>query len=308
MFLPIPGQETCTSGQAHCKQVHSSLVRWALKLQDFAFTPEYIRGEDSAADGLSRPIRAVRNEASNLTIPSVAHRNDILKEYYLISGHGSSATLKFLISSKYSWPGMTRDIEFFCTNRLTCQRAQGPRINAKNRVISVEGPNQLWTCDILGRLPTTGSRKKFILVAIDSFTKWIESKAIPSKDAESVARALDEIIIRKHGTPERILSDSGCEFNNSLCKGLAVEHGFTWEFSSPGYHEITGAAERAIQTLFQKIRRLANLSPRCWDKVLSKATYATDISPSCSTGASPFILKTFKDPLIPIDSITKAHC
>lgn len=38
------------------ENTNSRLLRWALKLQEFNFIPQYIKGYENAADGLSRPI------------------------------------------------------------------------------------------------------------------------------------------------------------------------------------------------------------------------------------------------------------
>jgi hypothetical protein len=44
-----------------CDTPSSRLLRWALKLQEFVFDVEYIKGDSNAADGLSRICSIVKN-------------------------------------------------------------------------------------------------------------------------------------------------------------------------------------------------------------------------------------------------------
>ena len=58
-------------------------------------------------------------------------------------------------------------------------------------------PMQMLAVDILGPLPATSSGNKYVLVAGDYFTKWMEVYAIPNLDAVTVAKKLlDEMFFR----------------------------------------------------------------------------------------------------------------
>jgi hypothetical protein len=80
-------------------------------------------------------------------------------------------------------------------------------------------------CDLIGRLPTSGKGKKIILVAVDHYSKWVETKTLKTKDMKSILRAIKEIIIDKHGTPTKILSDCGLEFKNQEIANFAQQYG-----------------------------------------------------------------------------------
>jgi hypothetical protein len=83
--------------------------------------------------------------------------------------------------------------------------------NARNKVLSTSKFNKLWVMDLIGRIPTLGGNY-FILMAQDHYSKWIETKVLSNKEGETVIKAIEEIIIAKHGVPLRILSDCGLEF------------------------------------------------------------------------------------------------
>ena len=129
----------------------------------------------------------------------------------------------------------------------------------KNRIIKSTFPNEIWEIDLIGRIPgNTQYDNKYILIAIDHYTKWIEAKVIQSKTAAEICKAVQELIIDKHGIPTRIITDPGLEFNNQQTRELAQRVNMQWDFASPRHHETIGAVERANQTIFNILKKLTN--------------------------------------------------
>lgn len=284
---------------------NARLMRWALKLQEYSFSTEYIKGENNAADCLSRPCNVlnIKNSHSNkLKIQEPATKCEIIREYHLKTGHGSINNLNFLIRKKYYWNGMGDDIKEFINKCRICALTGDEGINTKNRVIETAAPNELWVIDLIGRLRGSDGKSKFILVAIDHYTKWTETKLLNSKTAEESAKAIQELIISKHGVPKRILSDNGLEFNNQETKKLCIKYGIKWTYNSPRHHESVGAVERVNQTLMRKLKRLSNIFNRNWESYLNEATYAVNISYNRAIRTSPMIIKYGTIPDLEIDT------
>jgi transposase InsO family protein len=63
---------------------------------------------------------------------------------------------------------------------------------------------------------------RYVLVAIDYFTNWVEASLLKRMCTEEVIRMFFKIIISRHGCPEHLMSDSGSTFISkevtSLCK------------------------------------------------------------------------------------------
>jgi hypothetical protein len=213
----------------------SKLLRWSLKLQEYSFTPEYIKGEKNVADGLSRQGGIIVANISER--PNSQERQNIISQYHLLSGHGSSNTLKFMIRSRYKWPAMVKEIEDYVKSCEVCLKSGTQRVNTKNRIIEVHRPNELWEIDLIGRIVDKSNESKFILVAIDHYTKWIETAILKSKDGKSVANWVEKLIIKKHGVPAKILSDNGLEFSNQVITELKNKYNFEWAYCSPGHHK-----------------------------------------------------------------------
>src|SRR3954452_11656393 len=61
--------------------------------------------------------------------------------------------------------------------------------------------------DVMGPLPRTLTNKRYIILAVDFFTKWTEAVAVPNTDAQTVAKFIYSDIICRHGIPQYITSD-----------------------------------------------------------------------------------------------------
>lgn len=79
---------------------------------------------------------------------------------------------------------------------------------------------------------------KYLVVAVDYFTKWVEAKPLKDKTMVSVARFLYELSCR-HGCFEVLISDQGREFVNGLSAELQRLTGAKQRVTSP-YHPQVG--------------------------------------------------------------------
>ena len=280
---------------------NSRILRIALKLQNYKFTPTYIKGETNFADFLSRPQERKTIASINNIDLTEEVRKKVIEQYHLVSGHGSANTLKFLLKNRYNWPGLAKDVDKQIEECKICAKSGEALQNTKNRIIQTERPNEIWEIDLIGRIPGNNNSNQFIFVAIDHYTKWVEARVIYHKTAQEVRDAIVELIIEKHGTPEKILTDQGKEFDNQLIQALAHTYGFKWLLSSPRHHETVGAVERVNQTLMNILKKLTNFGELCWKRGLQKAIWAYNISLHRAINTSPYILKYGRIPELKID-------
>ena len=87
--------------------------------------------------------------------------------------------------------------------------------------------------DLIVEMPTSHYGNKNILVMVDHLTSWPMVKAIPDKEATTVANAIFEKCILEHGSPEILLSDDGKEFTNDTLAYVCQEFGIDQHFTSP---------------------------------------------------------------------------
>ena len=166
-----------------------------------------------------------------------------------LSGHfGIDATYD-RIKNKYYWKGMRKDIEAYVKSCNNCQRRGKPIGKHELNVIKVKEPFYQMGIDIIGPLKITERNNRYIVTAMDYFTKWPEARALEKADAKEVARFIYEDIICRHGCPKKILSDRGSHFNNKLIKSLMEEFQIKHNFSTPYHPKTNGLIERFNKTL-----------------------------------------------------------
>nr|GFA25328.1 reverse transcriptase domain-containing protein [Tanacetum cinerariifolium] len=130
-------------------------------------------------------------------------------------GHyGANYTTKKVFDSVFYWPTIYKDAFELVKHCDSCQR-QG-KIAQKDEMlqnsIQIYKKFDVWGIDFMG--PFSGSKgNKYILVAVDYLSKWVEAKALPTNDARVVVKLLKPLFSR-FGTLKAIISDRGTHFCN----------------------------------------------------------------------------------------------
>ncbi|GJU78116.1 reverse transcriptase domain-containing protein [Tanacetum coccineum] len=141
-------------------------------------------------------------------------------------GHyGANYTAKKVFDSGFYWPTIYRDAHDLVTRCDTCQR-QG-KISQRDEMpqnsIQVCEIFDVWGIDFMGPFPSSRGNK-YILVAVDYLSKWVEAKALPTNDARVVCKFLKSLFAR-FGAPRAIISDRGTHFcNDQFAKVMAIKY------------------------------------------------------------------------------------
>ena len=89
-------------------------------------------------------------------------------------------------------------------------------------------PFAKWGIDIVGPLPRGKGQVKFLLVAIDYFTKWVEAEALSTITEAKIQSFVWKNIICRFGIPQIIISDNGQQFNSQgfkdFCSSLGIKN------------------------------------------------------------------------------------
>ena len=91
-------------------------------------------------------------------------------------------------------------------------------------VMSSPWPFVAWGMDVIGPIETAASNgHRFILVAIDYFTKWVEAASYKSVIKKVVADFVRNNLICRFGVPESIINDNGATINSHLMKEICEQ-------------------------------------------------------------------------------------
>lgn len=87
-----------------------------------------------------------------------------------------------------------------------------------NNILEVE-IFDVWGVDFLGPFPPSYNNR-YILVAVDYVSKWVEVKVLPTNDARVVVDFIKKHIFNRYGSPRAIISDGGTHFRNRLFQAV----------------------------------------------------------------------------------------
>ncbi|GJZ41565.1 reverse transcriptase domain-containing protein [Tanacetum coccineum] len=96
---------------------------------------------------------------------------------------------------------------------------------------------------------------KYILVAVDYVSKWVEAQALPTNDACVVVRFLKGLFAI-FGVPKALISDRGTHFCNSQLEKALLKYGVTHKISTayhPQTNRQTKVTNRAIKLILERM-------------------------------------------------------
>ena len=244
-----------------------------------------------------------------------------LREDVILSYHDGNAHLGFdktyaAIRNKYYWPKMYADIDIHVRTCNTCQRSKRNYGNDKAPLTPMPiaaRPFSRLHMDILGPLPCTSEKHKYILLVVCAFTGWCECFPIKSQEASVIAEILYAEIFCRYGSPDILISDRAQNFMSKLVSALCELFQVTKHHTSSFHPQTNSAAERTFSSLSRAIRSYCNVEQTNWHKQLPAIMMAFRNAESATTGYTPYELvfgRQMRTPidtaLIPSESLTKS--
>ena len=110
----------------------------------------------------------------------------------------------------YYWPTMLKDATNLVKRcRIFQEHAKISRLPAEPLTsVTSPWPFHQWGLDILGPLPIGKGQCKFIIVAVDYFTKWAEAEPLATITEQKIHNFVWRAIICRFGIPRALVSDN----------------------------------------------------------------------------------------------------
>ncbi|XP_075635275.1 uncharacterized protein LOC142607611 [Castanea sativa] len=216
---------------------------------------------------------------------------------------GPRSLVSKVIRTGYFWPTVQADAAQLVKNCDKCQRfGNVQRLPAeKLTTISSPWPFAQWGIDIVGPLPPGKGQVRFLLVAIDYFTKWVEAEATTSITEARIRSFVWKSIICRFGISRMIVTDNGQQFDNQgfrdFCSGLGIKN----QFLSPGHPHANGQTEVTNRTLLQIIKTKLDAAKGAWPEELPNVLWAYRTTARTPTGETPFRLTYGTEAIIPVE-------
>ena len=158
--------------------------------------------------------------------------------------------------------------------------------------------------DFIGEInPHSSGHHKWILVATDYFTKWIE--VIPTKNAnhQVIIKFLNQNILTRFGCPTKLVTDNATTFRAEELVDMCESMGIQLVHSTSYYPQGNGLAESSNKSLVRIIKKLLEGNKKSWDSKLKFALWADRVTKNKSIGNSRFKLVYGTDVVFPVQLI-----
>ncbi|KAL5572617.1 hypothetical protein UlMin_022214 [Ulmus minor] len=105
---------------------------------------------------------------------------------------------------------------------------------------------------------------KYVVVAIDYYTKWVEAEALAKITEQNVTAFIWKNIVCRFGVPRELVSDHGTQFENEKLQSICDRLGIKKVFSSPAHPKSNGQVEAVNKTIKQTLKKKLEKSKGAW--------------------------------------------
>ncbi|KAI5061700.1 hypothetical protein GOP47_0024205 [Adiantum capillus-veneris] len=209
----------------------------------------------------------------------------VLTQCHEESGHqGKDYVLFLILRAGFWWPSLVRDVHYWCKTCHKCQVMGERRLVAESQgAILAQNAFEKLGLDAIGPLPKSASGKKYILVAIDYLTRWVEAKAVKEANSFSVAQFVFDSVCCRFGVPWVLISDRGQGFHNKLVRALVENMEIQQRFSSPYHPQCNGLVENANGQIIKILTKYIDKQMEDWEGNLDKCLWASRTSYKVAT-------------------------
>ena len=186
---------------------------------------------------------------------------------------------------------------------------------ARYNVLRAKPPSpflRLLDLDFCGPVHVRCSRgNRFVIVLTDNLSKYVVAAATPDCTAKTAANFLINHFILLPAAPDRIITDNGTHFNNSVLHAVTTSMRITHTFSVAHHPQTNGQVKRSNATFVTQLAKYSTTSCSDWDTFLPSIVYAYNTSVHVSTRMNPYELafaRCPRSPLTEASSFLSSRC
>ncbi|KAH6601294.1 hypothetical protein BASA50_001687 [Batrachochytrium salamandrivorans] len=289
-----PGQQWLTAGEDNVWMddiPEVTLEKCKKELKNFRFRDDTF-------------LRILEDGKSTATYVHYEQRSKVVLHYHESLAHLKYGSIIGLITRRFWWPSMKKDIKDFISRCPQCQlnqSASGIHSPLPIRPVPpVALPFERWGIDFHGPMAETKSGNKYLITCIDYATRWVLAKLVKDMTESAVSAFLYELMMT-YGAPFEIISDRGKSF---LAEGIDLferENKIRHLATTPYHPQTNGMVERMHSMLGHGLTTLVHGKRDRWDEYLPQVLLALRTRTHAVTGFSPFYLMFGIHPRLPTD-------
>ncbi|XP_016164514.1 uncharacterized protein LOC107607039 [Arachis ipaensis] len=216
---------------------------------------------------------------------------------------GARSLYSKILRAGLYWPTIRQDCQAKVKSCNSCQKHSSiTHLPAEPLHCSeISWPFNQWGIDILGLFPTAAGQVKFLVVAIDYFSKWIEAQPLAKITSQQMLSFVWKYIICRFGIPRHIITDNGRQFADkkftSFLQNLKIKH----HFSSVEHPQTNGLAEAANKVILHALRKKLDDAKSLWAELIPEILWGYNTTIHSTTKETPFRLVYGSDAMIPVE-------
>ncbi|XP_072071984.1 uncharacterized protein [Arachis hypogaea] len=116
----------------------------------------------------------------------------------------------------------------------------------------------------LGTFPGCPGQVKYLIVAVDYYTKWIEVEPLATISSSNCRKFMWRQVITQFGIPEVVISDNGTQFTNKKFVEFLAGLGIKQKFSSVEHPQTNGQGEFANKVILLGLKKRLDNKKGAW--------------------------------------------
>lgn len=256
---------------------------------------------------LYRSWQAPGGQATWQLVVPKSLQDNVLKLVHGAPGAGHFGYYKTLrkLQKKFYWGQHHKDVEAFCRKCDECVAKKGPagQSHAPLQQYQVGSPMERVGVDVMGPFPMSNRGNRYVLVAMDYFSKWPEAYAVPDQETSTILDCLLGGMFSRFGIPLELHSDQGRNFESRLFAALCDRLGIKKTRTTPLHPQSDGLVERFNRTLATQLAILTSEDQRDWDEQLPLILFSYRSAVQESTRCTPAQLMMGRELRTPADLV-----
>ncbi|XP_074323566.1 uncharacterized protein LOC141660478 [Apium graveolens] len=155
--------------------------------------------------------------------------------------------------------------------------------------------------DILGPFPVASGRRKFIVVAIKYFMKWIEAKALAKITTKQVTQFFWENVICRYGVPHILVTDNRKQLKNIEFREYCDDNSIELRFTSVAHPQQNRKEEVANRIILDGLKKRVEHLRNTWVDDFLPILWVYHTTCKVTTEATPFMLAYGAEAVMPFE-------